>query len=498
MKQTNQQDSLIKLFADFIADPSAIDANDAKVLDKALEKFPYCQILNLFYSRSLSLSGSEDLKKQLSSTALLIPERKLLYTILKEPEKLREPEKLKYIESVLFADNDTENNGLLGIENTEEFTEELVKETESDSASDIAEQVPDNTIIKEESWSVQIEAEKGIIAEPEIEKPVAEEDVWDARVETESEIKPEEEPEISEQKPEEETRDDQAETVPANDLPEEDQTEERDIAGIHYEIAEEPINDSAELEDTETSTDITDPDKDQVEEHTLLGDIFNTISESTIPSENQVKQEKSEVVPDIEESLQAEIKHEVSQNIKDTSEPENTEADQNVSRYDDDKMPYSFIWWLRKTRMEYAETYQPYTVLGIDNNRNIKKSSVDQLSSQIIENIFHLQSPLEQVENAPRTVPFQIKRKEDSILEKFIKEEPQIRPPDSQKLDTENKARKSAEDPNDLVSETLAHIYADQMLYEKAITTYKKLSLKVPEKSTYFADQIRELQKKVN
>jgi hypothetical protein len=79
-----------------------------------------------------------------------------------------------------------------------------------------------------------------------------------------------------------------------------------------------------------------------------------------------------------------------------------------------------------------------------------------------------------------------------------MKEEPQIRPPDSKKLDTENKARKSAEDPNDLVSETLAQIYADQMLYEKAISTYKKLSLKVPEKSPYFADRILELEKKVN
>jgi hypothetical protein len=44
----------------------------------------------------------------------------------------------------------------------------------------------------------------------------------------------------------------------------------------------------------------------------------------------------------------------------------------------------------------------------------------------------------------------------------------------------------------------LAQIYADQMLYEKAISTYKKLSLKVPEKSAYFADRILELEKKVN
>lgn len=175
-----------------------------------------------------------------------------------------------------------------------------------------------------------------------------------------------------------------------------------------------------------------------------------------------------------------------------------TETEQKVSKYDDDKMPYSFLWWLNKTRKEHSDTYQPYVEFKLDTSQKIKKTSVDQLSSQIIENIFHLQSPLDDLENAPKTVPFQVRHVEDSILEKFIKEEPQIRPPDSHKLDTENKAKKSAEDSNDLVSETLAQIYTDQMLFQKAIDTYKKLSLKFPEKSTYFAVQIRELEKKVN
>lgn len=174
------------------------------------------------------------------------------------------------------------------------------------------------------------------------------------------------------------------------------------------------------------------------------------------------------------------------------------EAGQKVSKYNDDKMPYSFLWWLDKTRKEHSDTYQPYVEFKLDTTQKIKKTSVDQLSSQIIENIFHLQSPLDDIENGPKTVPFQVKHKEDPILEKFIKEEPQIRPPDSHKLDTENKAKKSAEDSNDLVSETLAQIYIDQMLFQKAIDTYKKLSLKFPEKSTYFAVQIRELEKKVN
>ncbi|MGQ8336344.1 hypothetical protein ACUNWD_07310 [Sunxiuqinia sp. A32] len=46
---------------------------------------------------------------------------------------------------------------------------------------------------------------------------------------------------------------------------------------------------------------------------------------------------------------------------------------------------------------------------------------------------------------------------------------------------------------NKFVTETLAKIYAKQGLYKEAILAYEKLSLKYPEKNTYFADQIQEL-----
>lgn len=168
-----------------------------------------------------------------------------------------------------------------------------------------------------------------------------------------------------------------------------------------------------------------------------------------------------------------------------------------VSKYDDYTLPYTFLWWLHKTRKEYADTYQPY----VKNPGSLGKTfGKGELNQQIIENIFHIQPELNtfQAAQVATTVEFELRKKEDEIIEKFIREEPQIRPPQASKLDTENKARKSSEDNFELVSETLAKIYIDQMLYHKAIEIYKKLSLKFPDKNLYFAGQIEELEKKIS
>ena len=48
---------------------------------------------------------------------------------------------------------------------------------------------------------------------------------------------------------------------------------------------------------------------------------------------------------------------------------------------------------------------------------------------------------------------------------------------------------------NDLMTEALAKLYLSQKNYKKAIQSYKILSLKFPEKSSYFADQIKKIRK---
>lgn len=77
------------------------------------------------------------------------------------------------------------------------------------------------------------------------------------------------------------------------------------------------------------------------------------------------------------------------------------------------------------------------------------------------------------------------------IIDNYIQNNPSITPNKLEFYNPLDEAKISIVDEINIVSETLAKIYTDQKLFSKATKIYEKLILKFPEKSSYFANQIK-------
>ena len=84
--------------------------------------------------------------------------------------------------------------------------------------------------------------------------------------------------------------------------------------------------------------------------------------------------------------------------------------------------------------------------------------------------------------------------KKFELIEKFIQDKPKMEVSENPKT-SKDLAEPYTQTPNALMTETLAKVYLQQKNYKKAIKAYEILILKNPEKSGFFADQIRAIKK---
>jgi tetratricopeptide (TPR) repeat protein len=146
----------------------------------------------------------------------------------------------------------------------------------------------------------------------------------------------------------------------------------------------------------------------------------------------------------------------------------------------------SFVEWLnRKTNPEkIAEPIQP-----LQTDKSISDEKADTKDKELRTNALPevTKAEIEEAVAKSNVNDFQ------SILDKFVKENPSISRPKAEFFNPVNMARQSVEEDEELVTETLANLFYKQGNYKKAIKAYEKLCLLYPSKMTYFASLIQKI-----
>ena len=116
---------------------------------------------------------------------------------------------------------------------------------------------------------------------------------------------------------------------------------------------------------------------------------------------------------------------------------------------------------------------------------NSRKSFLEWIEESKIDN-FNTKLSIQQQER------LKFRKKAEILIDEFIQNQPKIKPK-TEFYSPENMARKSIEDSEKIVTETLAKIYSKQGNIAKAKSIYNQLILRNPEKKSYFASLIRNL-----
>ncbi len=123
----------------------------------------------------------------------------------------------------------------------------------------------------------------------------------------------------------------------------------------------------------------------------------------------------------------------------------------------------------------------------LEENRSEKKEKINK--KKISSEYFNIEDYKEDIEE---------EQADNDLINQFLNKNPEIKVPENEEKKTEDMSKESTIENEGIISEKLASLYTGQGYYKKAISTYKKLSLKYPEKNDYFAEQITKLENKIN
>ena len=141
------------------------------------------------------------------------------------------------------------------------------------------------------------------------------------------------------------------------------------------------------------------------------------------------------------------------------------------------------------------------TIADSDENEVLVDFNNFTIDNSLFENSFstiYIPLPAKEIEALPINETINVKSETskneiDNILDKFMRENPSISRPKTEFFDPITVAKNSAEEKDEIVSETLASIYLKQGLVKKSILTYEKLCLIYPHKNAYFAALINKI-----
>lgn len=475
-----------KQFFKYLQDPGQLTESSVVEIEQLIKQFPFFQTAHLLYLKSLKKINKKLVSEKLTVESLYIADRKKLYGILEEDDSY----KSQLISKATNTKEDTENkasNGKTFKVVTPESVTTQTKETKDSTQG--------GTTVTKETKTVTVSEGKTENA-PNIKKKnlTAEErknnhdnlvkDFFDERQES------------------------NYQTVATNIA------EDGSIKSAAADFAKEENVSQAVIrhESRASENKPSETPKPQVETKTQVVET-KTVETKTIATkveekpkvvETQTVETKVEEKPKVEEpkTVETKVEEKPKDNILDKIASLRKEKDEVNKKLQEEELA-------AKKAKEEAEKAAAAAV--ITTTTTVVKETVTTVTEEKPADketeLLELEKPVEKPaeKSAAEKLLARLERfkdnknpetsenkiESDSLIDKFLKEDPHI---DRNKEVVQGDMGEDSVKQPELYSEKLAKLYITQKLYDKALASYEKLKAKYPEKESYFAEKIEEIQ----